>query len=185
MFFCDPDTGEWHELRWRGLQPDDEVPSFSSATAEELLRQARQRGISPHSDIQMLPVLLELIGTHVPVEQWPTQMTKQQRTGHARQTVQGDSAHADRPKPARHPTESADETADEAAVVPLRWPDQARRVEQAVDTERRRRREAIIGQRPKPAPLLGESLRRRNLFLLPDDEDDGPTPAWAGAVCDN
>ena len=34
---------EWHALRWTGLQPEGEVPSFSDLRADDLLRAARAR----------------------------------------------------------------------------------------------------------------------------------------------
>ncbi|WP_051885899.1 DDE-type integrase/transposase/recombinase [Streptomyces hygroscopicus] len=63
VFFQDPADAEvWHVLRWNGLPPEEEVPAFSSATADALLSEARSRGVSPHSDADLLPVLLELLG---------------------------------------------------------------------------------------------------------------------------
>jgi hypothetical protein len=60
-------------------------------------------------------------------------------------------------------------------VVPLRRPERARQVVDAVDEERRRRREQVMGDRAiSPPPRLGEGLRRNSLFLLPDDDSDAP-----------
>ena len=39
--FCDPLTRDWHTLRWTGLPPEGEVPSFSDIRADDLLRAAR------------------------------------------------------------------------------------------------------------------------------------------------
>lgn len=53
-----------------------------------LLREAHERGLSPQSDTDLLPVLLELLAGLIPVTGWPTQMSKSRRTGHARQVTQ-------------------------------------------------------------------------------------------------
>lgn len=54
VFFQDPaDPSTWHVLRWNGLPPDGEVPASSDGTAEELLREARARGLSPQSDADL------------------------------------------------------------------------------------------------------------------------------------
>ncbi len=42
-------------------------------------------------------MLLELIGSNIPVSKWPTQLKKSQRTEHARETHQARAAQADRP----------------------------------------------------------------------------------------
>ena len=47
MFFCDPVTHDWHTLRWTGLPPEGEVPSFSDVRADDLLRAARAAGLQP------------------------------------------------------------------------------------------------------------------------------------------
>lgn len=179
VFFQDPDSHRWHTLRWSGLPSDGEVPAFSDARVEELLAEARWRGLVPRSDAELLPVLLELIGSRIPVARWPTQknrkgMTKQQRTEHAREVAQAQAAAADRPSlPDRPDSGSAvPPAAGEGEVVALRWPERARQAEDAIDAERRRRREAAVPVRPDPPPLLGEAARRHSLFLLPDEADD-------------
>jgi hypothetical protein len=102
VFFRDPD-GEWHTLRWTGLPPDGEPPASGDARREDLLRAARQAGLAPKSDAELLPVLLELAGAHVPVDQWPGQLTRQQRIQHAREAAQAAAAAASRATPARSP----------------------------------------------------------------------------------
>src|SRR6266702_3381129 len=62
VFFQDPKTHEWHALRWTGLPPEGQVPSFGDARVTELLHAARQAGLTPKSDPELLPLLLELIG---------------------------------------------------------------------------------------------------------------------------
>ncbi len=167
VFFQDP-AGCWHTLRWNGLPPDGEVPAFSDARVRQLLVAVRQAGLRPRSDAELLPALLELLGEYTPVDRWPTQMSKQQRTDQAREVAQAHAAGADRPGNARA---EADKVGD-ATVLPLRPTDRARQVERAVDAERRRRREAAVPVRPLPPPLLGEAMRRGSLFLLPDDDDE-------------
>lgn len=85
VVFRDPDGG-WHTLRWTGLPPDGEPPAFGDARREDLLRAARRAGLAPKSDAELLPVPLELAGAHVPVDQWPGQLTRQQRVQHARKS---------------------------------------------------------------------------------------------------
>jgi hypothetical protein len=183
VYFQDPtDPQTWHTLRWVGLPPDGEVPSFGDARVMDLLAAARERGLSPRSDTDLLPVLLELVGGHIPVTQWPTQLNRKQRIDHARETLQGEATAADRPTPppAEGDTdtppaargidtpEKVRETADsaEARVVPLHS-DRARTARDAVDHERRRRRETAIGDRqPTPPPRLGERVRQHSLLAV-------------------
>jgi hypothetical protein len=172
VFFRDLD-GKWHTLRWTGLPPDGEPPAFGDARREDLLRAARQAGLTPKSDADLLPVLLELAGAHVPVDQWPGQLTRQQRVQHAREAAQAAAAAADRPAPAGDPAETGQDAAGP------QWPARARQAADAVDAERRRRRERATAGRQAalPAPL-GDQARRASLLALPDD----PGPDDAGAA---
>jgi len=181
VYFQDPATGQWHTLRWTGLPPDGEVPSFCDTRVRELLDEARRAGLKPRSDAELLPLLLQLIGGVTPVQAWPTQMSKQQRTDHAREATQAATAAADRPR-----SPAADEPQEEdhspgAAVVPSRWAERVADAQAAVDAERRRRREDAVRERPQPPPRLGDAFRRRSLLLLPDgdeaDEQTGPQEA--------
>jgi hypothetical protein len=168
VFFQDPaGQGKWHALRWNGLPPAGEVPAFSGKTAEELLREARAAGLSPQSDAGLLPVLLRLLGGACPVPQWPSQMGRKQKRGRARETAQGDQAASDR-------TGRAGE-GNRGKVVPLRWPGQAAQAGGLLDAERRRRREEAVPVTPKPPPGLGASFRERNVFVLPQDDEE-PQP---------
>jgi hypothetical protein len=103
VFFQDPVTGEFHTLRWAGLPSDGQVPSFSDVRAAEVLRAARNAGLAPKSDAQLLPLLLQMIGGYVPVDRWPTQMSKAQRIEHAREAARSGAAAADRPAAAAGP----------------------------------------------------------------------------------
>ena len=165
VFFRDPDGG-WHTLRWTGLPPDDEPPAFGDARREELLRVARQAGLAPKSDAELLPVLLELAGAHVPVDQWPGQLTRAQRVQHAREAAQAAAAAADRPAATAPAAGPADAGTGEPG-----WPQRSRQAADALDAERRRRREqATTGQAIAPPPPLGEQMRRDSLLMLPDDD---------------
>jgi hypothetical protein len=159
------------------------VPSFGDARVKDLLRAARQEGLAPRSDAELLPLLLRLIGAHIPVEAWPTQMTKTQRTGQAREHTQGAAAAADRPteagqtsprgRPPSPATAAPREREGEGhgpGVVPL---ERARSARAAVDAERRRRREAAVPGRPAPAPLMHDALRTMSIFRIPDDDEPG------------
>lgn len=42
----------------------------------------------------------------------------------------------------------------------------------AVNAERRRRREAAVPQRPAPPPSLGDRLRATSMLSIPDEEDE-------------
>jgi hypothetical protein len=118
-------------------------------------------------------VLLELAGAHVPVDQWPGQLTRQQRVRHAREAAQAAAAEADRPA---SPPETP---AIEDAVGP-QWPARAGQAADALDAERRRRREqATTGRRAVVPPPLGDQARRASLLALPDDlgpDDAGAAP---------
>lgn len=172
VFFQDPtDTSVWHELRWNGLPPEGEISAFSDKTAEDLLREARACGLSPHADEELLPVLLKLLGGLVPVGQWPTQLGKKEKKERSREVAQGDQAASDRPDPvpARPP-----EGDGEGRVVALRWPDQAGRVGDAVDAERRRRREQAVPRRlgvrlvaGLPSGPVSSKTVLRGLVVLP------------------
>ncbi|WP_306610668.1 hypothetical protein [Streptomyces lunaelactis] len=140
------------------------------------MREVRRRGISPKSDKELLPLLLEVIGNNIPVERWPTQLSKAERTAHAREVAQAGAAAADRPASAlavhapRLPV--ATTTGADGNVVPLRWCDRATQGQNALDHERRRRREAVVPERPTAPPGLDEQLRASSLMVLPDDDLD-------------
>lgn len=169
-FFQDPRTHEWRTLRWTGLPAATELLSFGDARVNEVLHAARNAGLKPRSDAELLPLLLELMGSHTPVESWPTQMPKHKRVEHAREVVQGEAAAVDRPHAPEASVTGGSTTG--GTVVALTWPDRAQHTVHAIDAERRRRREAAVPSRPTPPPLLGEALRRSSLFHLPDEDDE-------------
>ncbi|MFH9349707.1 transposase [Kitasatospora sp. NPDC017646] len=169
VFFQDPDDPErWHPLRWTGLPPEGEVPAFSDANVQTLLGEVRRRRLAPRSDAELLPVLLDILGSAIPVSQWPSQMSKREKTSRSRRAAQAAQAAVDRPKQPR--AEPATDTRPDTEATIVAWPLQASSVEEAVDADRRRRREAVVQDRQAPPPRLGEALRQRNLFLLPDDD---------------
>jgi hypothetical protein len=170
VYFQDPATHQWHTLRWRGLPPDGDVPSFGDASVQQLLRQVADAGLAPRSDAELLPVLLDIIAARTPVEQWPTQLAKRRRTGRAREATQTATVARDRPQPDAGVTGEA----SAAAVLPLRRQEHARQVQDAVDAERRRRREQAVPVAPPPPPRLGETSRRRSLLVLADDDAEDP-----------
>jgi hypothetical protein len=178
-FFCDPVTHDWHTLRWTGLPPEGEVPSFSDIRADDLLRAARAAGLVPRSDAELLPLLLDLVGGLIPVDGWPTQMSRQQRTAHARESAQADQAAADRPASAAPAAAQAQDNDTEATVVAMRWRDRAGDARNAVDAERRRRRESAVPSRPEPAPLMREALRRTSTLRIPGEPGEQETAAGA------
>jgi len=169
VFFQDTEH-HWHELRWTGLPAEGEIPSFNDARVTELLREAKAQGLRPKSDAELLPLLLKLLGAHIPAGQWPAQMTRQQKKDQAREVMQSDAAAADRPaRTAGQPGDLAEEQGP-GSVVALRWPDRARQAETAVDDERRHRREQAVPQRPAAPGGLGDRLRRTSLLLIPGEE---------------
>jgi len=111
-------------------------------------------------------VLLKLLGGVAPVSQWPSQMGKKEKKARARETAQGDQAARD-----RHGREPAGDGGG-GTVVPLRWPEQASRARDAVDAERRRRREQAVPQRPAPPGTLGDKLRSTSLLAIPGDDGE-------------
>jgi hypothetical protein len=170
-YFQDPQTGTWQTLRWTGLPPDGEVPAFSDARVQEVLDQARRRGLKPRSDAELLPVLLDLLAGHVPVDRWPTQQ-RPKRGRVAREVVQAAAAARDRPP------RGVGSTGQPATgnVVPLDATEHARQVQDAVDAERRRRREQAVPVTPAPPPRLGEASRRRSLLVLPPQDEVAEDP---------
>jgi hypothetical protein len=166
VFFQDDLTHCWIPLRWTGMSADDQIPVFGDARADELLAEAARIGLKPKDDRELLPLLLKLLGGDVPVDKWATQMSKKQKTAHAREAAAGAAAGADQPGAVvtgrtamRHGT---------ADVVPLRAGD----VRDAVTDERRRRREAAVPVRPEAPRALGESVRGGELFVLFGDGAD-------------
>jgi hypothetical protein len=141
------------------------MPAFGDARVRDLLKKADACGMRPRSDTELLPVLLELIGSRIPVSQWPTQLSRSQRTEHAREVTQARSAESDRP--AATPPGVARE---QATVTALQWPQRAAQAQDGIDAERRRRREATASALRVPPPL-GSSFRERNVFLLPEDDE--------------
>jgi hypothetical protein len=180
VFFQDPRTHQWHTLRWTGLPEEGEVPAFSDARVREAMRELRKRGLAPKADTELLPVLLKLIGGNIPVEKWPTQLSKRQRTEHAREVAQAAAAASDRPANSvkkEPPTQHAAAPPARAGtpdgnVVPLRPKDRAQQVHDAVNSERRRRREAAVPDQLPTTPDLSEWLRASSLLALPDDDFD-------------
>lgn len=150
VFFQHPDTLDWHHLRWTGLGPEDEFPSFSDATAKSILKTARSRRIRPKSDRELLP-LFEEFYQRVRDELGEGRRGTSNRKAASRDAQQGAAAatdrpgqaaplHAPAPAAAAGPAPSAP-TADGATgqVVPFRAPAQ---VAAAVDGQRREERES-------------------------------------------
>jgi hypothetical protein len=171
VYFQDPFTHEWHELRWTGLPRVGQMPAFGDARVRELIAKVKACGLRPKTDEELLPVLLELIGGAIPVSQWPTRMSRSGRKEHAREHAQAAAAAADRP--ADTPTAVGAEDAEaQPVVVAMRWRERAREVESAVDGERRRRREEAMRSNPRIPPPLGASSLKNNVFVLPAGEED-------------
>ena len=171
VFFQDPFTRAWHPLRWTGLPEAGQVPAFGDARVRDLMKAVKDSGRTPAADADLLPRLLELIGSSVPVSQWPARMSKAQRTGHAREASQAGAAAADRPHDEQDTAPAAAGPAG-SVVTPLRWPERSRSAGEALDAERRRRREAAVPVTPKPPPRLGAGFRERNVFVLPEDDEE-------------
>lgn len=181
-YFQDPLTHDWHTLRWAGLPAVGEIPAFGDARVLELLRAARDKGLSPRTDAELLPLLLELIGGRIPVGAWPTQMPKKKRAEHAREVRQGEAAAADKPAPliadGALPAAPARSPRDDGTVASLPgqheecrgWEQRASTVASAVDAERLRRRQHAVPGQPAPPPRLGTSTRRRSVLAIPDDD---------------
>ncbi|MFI9341250.1 transposase [Streptomyces sp. NPDC052773] len=178
VYFQDPATHEWHELRWTGLPPKGEMPAFGDARVEELLTRVREADLKPRSDAELVPILLEMLGAVDPVENWPSQLTKSQRVQHAREITQAKAAAADRPKQLAKLDEPPRLSAVGAADAEPPWRERAREATESLDAHRRRRREAATSSRQpaEPAPL-GSSRRGRNLFVIADDDDGPGAPA--------
>ena len=176
VYFQDPVSHAWHALAWTGLPPSGYAPAFGDARVRDLLKEAQACGLRPRTDAELLPVLLDLIASRFPVGQWPTQLTKAQRIEHAREVAQADAAAADRPRGRedKDPGRPGPVIPADSVVTPLRWPERSRSADDALDAERRRRREEAVPFTPKPPRPLGAGFRDRNVFLLPEDDEEGP-----------
>ncbi|MER7151403.1 transposase [Streptomyces lydicus] len=166
VFFQDPaDHETWHVLRWRGLPPEGMVPAFSDKSADALLEHVRANKIVARSDEELLPALLDILGSVTPVDEWPTQKEKKagkkRRIARAREDTHAQAAAADREGPSPLP-----------ARMPASWAEQTRTIDTAVDSDRRRRREEVVLDEPVAPPLLEDALRRQHRFLLPLGPDD-------------
>lgn len=139
------------------------------------MKVVRDLGMKPRTDADLLPVLLDLIGTAVPLSQWPGKMTKAQRTARAREIAQATAAAADRPQDpgtvARQPRR--DSAGNEATALAHQM-GQSRTAAEAVASERRRR-----GDGPPQGPLrvpgrLGASFWKDNPFVPPAGDEEDP-----------
>ncbi|MEE4545766.1 transposase [Streptomyces sp. V4-01] len=176
VYFQDPGTHEWHELRWTGLPPEGEMPAFGDARVEELLTRVREAGLKPRSDSDLVPILLKMLGAVDPVEKWPSQLTKSQRTQHAREITQARAAAADRPQQTQEEDESPLLVTAGALQTEPPSRERARQAARSLDAHRRRRREAVGPPQPsEPAPL-GSSRRGRNLFVIVEDDNEPDEP---------
>ncbi len=187
VFFQDPHTHAWHALGWTGLPPDGEVPAFSDVRVQQLLGEARRRGLKPRSDAELRPVLLDLLAGHAPVANWPTQQqhqSKRRRTARAREAAQTAAVARDRPRHDNDKEESESVPAQPVAanVVPLERDGHARQVQDAIDAERRRRREQAVPVTPSPPPRLGEAYRRSSLLILPPEDAEEQAAEAASPV---
>jgi hypothetical protein len=108
-------------------------------------------------------VLLDIIATRTPVEQWPTQLAKRRRTDRAREATQTAAVARDRPQPDAVPPGEA----PAATVLPLRRQEHARQVQDAVDAERRRRREQAVPVAPSRLRGLGTATAAAACWSLP------------------
>ena len=176
VFFQDPVTHAWHELPWTGMPPGGQAPAFGDARVRDLLKKAGACGLRPKSDAELLPVLLEMIGARIPVSQWPAQMTKAERTGHAREAARAQASavrQAGPPGRARRRRQQQDGRGNrDPAAQRARLGARAAQTVGSLDAERRRRREAAVPVTPKPPPRLGASFRERNVFVLPEDDEE-------------
>ncbi|MFC9810510.1 transposase [Streptomyces virginiae] len=173
VFFQDPRTHDWHTLRWVGLPDEGRMPAFGDARVRQALRELRDQGLSPKTDTELLPTLMKLIGSKIPVEQWPTQLKKAERVEHAREVAQAAAAAADQPcrtAPTPEGLTRGPLSADGANVVALQWRERAEQGYSAVEAERRRRREALTPTKASP-PTLSQRLRERSLLTIPDEEE--------------
>ena len=158
----------------RACRPAGRLPAFGDARVRDLLRKAGACGLKPEIGRRAAPVLLELIGARIPVSQWPAQMTKAQRTEHAREAAQGAGRPgrqaAGRARRRRQATDGRGKR--DPAAQRARLGAAGPQTGDSLDAERRRRREAAVPVTPKPPPRLGASFRERNVFVLPEDDEE-------------
>ena len=155
VFFQDPLTHAWHPLAWTGLPAVGQMPAFGDARVRDLLKKAGACGMRPRSDTELLPVLLELIGSRIPVSQWPTQLSRSQRTEHAREVTQARSAESDRP--AATPPGVAREQATVTALQCRSGPRRPRTASTPSDAAGGRPPPPPSGSRPLSGPVSGNA----------------------------
>ena len=166
VFFQHPDTHRWHRLAWVGMPANGTLPAFGDSRREQLLQQVADAGLAPQSDQQLRTPLLELLGAAIPVHQWPTQLPKQQRRQHARDVAQAEAATGDQPVGA--PPRPAGAPSSGPVTGKADSGGRAQQVADAVDAERRRRREAAVQQPAEQPARLGDGVRRRSRLLVED-----------------
>ena len=168
VFFQHPDTGRWHRLAWVGMPADGTLPAFGDSRREQLLQQVADAGLAPQSEQQLRTALLDLLGAAIPVQQWPTQLSQQQRRQHAREVAQAEAATGD--QPACEPPGPADAPSSGQVTGKAKTGGRARQVSDAVDADRRRRRQAAVPQPAEPPERLGDGVRRRSRLLKVEDQ---------------
>lgn len=183
VYVQDASDGEWHELRWTGLPADGEFPAFSDVTAAAVLQAAKEKGVRPKTQDELLPLFYE---------RWrASTSTKTARTQRVREVAQAEAAAADRaaaaapvnarpsgvialvPGPGDDPATAPNRPLgrnDGIGGDPLLAADLAAAASDAAGARRRRAEQQGDGA-PAPAPSV-TSRRRRGPAPLDDDEDD-------------
>src|SRR6266508_4186279 len=157
-------------------------PGVDGTAASGWSTATRRRGLTPRSDAELRPVLLDLLASHAPVAQWPTQrrQPKRRRTARAREAAQTAAVARDRPGHGKNEGDGTPAQPLATNVVPIDRDGHARQIQDAIDAERRRRREQAVPVTPPPPPRLGETYRRSSLLILPpEDRDAEDLPAEA------
>ncbi len=175
VYVQDPIDDVWCELRWTGLPPEDEFPAFSDLTVKAVLAAAREQGIRPRSDDELLPLFHDKWHAAAALK-----ATRKQR---ARETAQAQAAAADlaastAPRNARPagvialvPGPGDDPAAMPSRPVPGSDP-AVRQSATAADRAgaRRRTQEQAAQGEPEPARPVATRRRRGPLPLDGDDE---------------
>ncbi|GIF15469.1 DDE-type integrase/transposase/recombinase [Actinoplanes teichomyceticus] len=175
VYFHDDTTDTWHSLAWVGIPEGAELPAFSDTTVKAALAKARDAGLRPRSDKDLLPFLLDLLDEYSRIDDWYTTKTKKDRVARAREVLSAETAQADRPAQVDQRLTSDQPRIPEQKKPTRRTARERRQEEQnAIDKAQAKRREKALSGRPEPAAPLQLGSGSSGFYDLPPKAKKAP-----------